>query len=224
MIEDILIAGVSFGFSTWHNFDKENDNKFALMQDMIYNSLQQRDWRLAEALCNQSDMLTDSLELKLINYMNRVLCKKKRLGKKEIEEELSKFSHSTSHPNFSAVVYALSGEHDKFFDILPKTDIDIGSLIEWPVLEEMRQDIRYNLYLLNKIADLKDGKIKEVGEQIFGGVGNLEPEPSLPPLESFTIKDLKDKCKELNLLTTTKMRKKDLILLIQSRQGYDKDF
>lgn len=129
MIEDVLIAGISFALHVWQKFEKTSVDRVALIHDLTYSSLMRKHWRLSEKLSNLLDFFTDDPEEQLVGNMNRVLSIKRQGRTDEAKRMLSRFSHSTHHPKYSAVAYSLLDEKDKFFSVLPKTDLELASLI-----------------------------------------------------------------------------------------------
>jgi len=98
-------------------------------------------WR--KLVPKDSEATEDSM---LICKFNRWLCIKRQGRWTDVEEEVKAFDYSAKHRKFALARASLLERADEFFELLPAavgTDISIGGLKEWPILDEMRTDQRF---------------------------------------------------------------------------------
>ena len=117
------------------------------LSDAVYRRLLSRHWSVAERLATWGERDPEVSENDmLICKFNRWLCIKRQGRWAEVEEEVKAFDCSAKNRRYALVRASLLERLDEFYELLPELlniDIDIESLKEWPILDEVRQDPRF---------------------------------------------------------------------------------
>lgn len=116
--------------------------------DAVYHRLLSRHWDVAEKLASWGEQDSEASEdWMLVCKFNRWLCVKRQGRWREVEEEVEAFDCSAKNRKYAIVRASLLERADEFFEILPKAlaaeDVTIGTIKEWPILDEMRKDPRF---------------------------------------------------------------------------------
>lgn len=113
-----------------------------------YECLLDAKWIVAEALgswCVLEGEMSESDTL--MARINRWLSIKRQNRWSEIEADVLGFDHNVLHLQYVAAIHALVGNADAFFSVVPKAGLSEEELSGWPILEEMRQDLRFKGFL-----------------------------------------------------------------------------
>jgi hypothetical protein len=116
----------------------------------IYDLMLAGRWEPVAAICHHGKALDCGRSTQLVFQCNEWLARKRLHGLESIEREVGRFDTTGLQIRFSVVRAALLDDLDQAFEILPhalETDraaggMIRGELLEWPILEEMRQDPR----------------------------------------------------------------------------------
>ena len=95
----------------------------------------------------------------MIHRFTRWLCIKRQDRLEEIASELEAFDGSAVHPKFAIGLASLRDRPDDFFKQLPvamAAGVTERELREWPILEEVRSDERFEPALRKVGADTAD--------------------------------------------------------------------
>ena len=117
------------------------------LMDVVYAALLQERWYVAEHLAawGQSDDSTEESD-RMIHRLNCWLAIKRQGRWSAVQGEAAAVDASLLHPRFQIALFSLREEHERFFAVLPAalaTNVTRESLREWPILQEMRSDPRF---------------------------------------------------------------------------------
>ena len=143
------LVGSLLSQECWKRFlPKEREDRDSTLCHHQYECLVEARWNVAEALgswsISEGDMTSKGA---LITRINRWLSIKRQGRWSEIESEVLGFDYSILDPRYIAAIQALTGNNDLFFSVLPKAGISEDDLRSWPILEEMRQDPRFEDFI-----------------------------------------------------------------------------
>lgn len=139
----ILIAS-----ELWKKLDKEDRLRGNVLSEIVYNNLLQERWDICEGLAyfimNDSQLQPTD---KIIAQLNYWLCLKRtnRLG--QAKGDIDKADFSDKKEIFQLGLFAIKNNKEAFFEVLPTAleskQLDIESLEEFPIFEEMRLSVEY---------------------------------------------------------------------------------
>lgn len=170
-IDAFQVTGLLLGVSAWAKIDKETArDRASLLDEIIYGAIRERRWAIVAQLA-QWGQAQDEFDAgtRLICQMNHWLAMK-RLGRfGEVQAEVERLDTSVIKPVYSLVRLALLDRNDKFFALVDETNgnaLDEQAWDEWPILDEMRQDARFE-QLKQKYSPRRPlASMKEVGSTV----------------------------------------------------------
>jgi hypothetical protein len=162
------IAGEALVQGCWRKIEPADDNRLLHLHSVIYEALETKRWLVTEHLAAwgiQDETANESMHLVFI--FNRWLAIKRQTRWSEVVDEVRKFDCSAKHPRFALTRASLLEDSDEFFRLLPSATLSKSELDEWPILDEMRSDPRFE-----------------------SAAGHGEPEPTLDPETTITSGEL----------------------------------
>jgi len=150
-LDNFEVTGLLFCQEIWGKLlagEQENRlNSINGLTAVIYERLLSRHWYVAGLLAQWGEQDKEASETDiLVCKFNRWLCMKRRGLWEIVKKEVEAFDCSAKNHRYELARVSLLEKTDVFFSLLPKvlgTDISIGELQEWPILEEIRKDARY---------------------------------------------------------------------------------
>jgi len=142
------IAGLLVCQSVWQKLAPDEApgrlDSIAGLVDVVYRCVVGSHWYVAEHLAawGLEDKAAEEDAL-LIFKFNRWLSIKRQGRWEEIATELESFDCSAKHPRFVVARASLLERADEFFETLPTAGLSVEALKEWPILDEVREDPRF---------------------------------------------------------------------------------
>jgi len=144
----LTASGMKLGDTIWGSLAKADlPKRDGLLAEAVYECLKGSRWRLGADLSRfMLDRGTSSDTFELTATVNYWLCMK-RLGKfAEVRDAIERFDADAHALRFALALSSLREDADEFFRLLPQavaTGVLRWELVDWPVLEEMRKDPRF---------------------------------------------------------------------------------
>lgn len=152
--EDFVIVGITLSLMMWNQCKpKDRQAIYSVAADVCYIALTEKDWRLAERCSDLMIMYKSNPQEELTARMNKFLSLKRQERFQEVQGELTSFSHATSHPKYSAVIYALLEDDLNLAATLKVSGVELGDLIEWPIFEDVRKKEYFQNHLEYKLLE-----------------------------------------------------------------------
>ena len=154
-VDAFEVAGLLLCQEAWKKL-APNETEVRLGQfmglcDAVYRRLRSPNWYVAERLAEWGTQDSDAPEDRmLVCKFNTWLCIKRQGRWEEVAKEVEAFDTSAKHPQFSLVKASLLEQADHFFRLLPAAmgaGVKVEDLKEWPILEEMRADPRFEEFI-----------------------------------------------------------------------------
>lgn len=204
VLEDFLLIGSTIAYMTWNKLSPNEKNLISSsLNDLGYYALVEKHWKLAERMYKLLEMYGDDAD-KMTAKMNTYLCKKRQGEFDKIEGELKNFQHNMYSARFSVAVYALLNDSAKATEYAAQSDLELGDLLEWPILEDLRGTEEFDSYV---IEILQDQAIQVIDEEKIG---------------SMTLKQLKALAKSNGLKVSASVSKANILpLLISHKKKQD---
>lgn len=145
---------VLIALELWKKLDQNDSERATFLDNLNYYYLQEKRFKVAKStsyfLMNDKNMSEEYILSGQLNYW----LSQKRLGNwEEIEEEVKSANFNAKGKLFQLGYHSLCEESDKFFELFPRAlkseDIDIEMAEDFPILEEMRKDKRFNQIIEN---------------------------------------------------------------------------
>lgn len=203
-LENFLIVGSTIVLMAWNKLSpKEKPHISESINDLGYHALMSNHWEFSERLYILLDMYGGEDD-KIISKMNKYLCLKRKGKFNEVKAELESFNHSTYNPKYSLVVYALLEDCEKALSTISQTDMSLGDLIEWPILEDLRNLEPFKKYMKTRLQTEAIQKIE------------------IDRLPKYTLAELKIIATSNSLKFKASIKKEDIVILLEEHSKKQK--
>ncbi len=135
----------------WKKLMPDDEERGGALNDIVYRRLKASKWQIAEGIAY---FLVSDRQLseatRCVGALNFWLCKKRQGKWGEVEKDVMTADYSARSLRFQLGLLALQGKNDDWFNIVGRAlqaeEIDRDELNEFPVLEEIRADVRFDVY------------------------------------------------------------------------------
>lgn len=146
-------VGIQILLNYWLKGEKNGIKRIQILIDIAYELLLKEKWESCivfyEHLLDEEQISSSDRIICKINYW---LCMKSIGNIEVVMSEIEKTDLSATRQYFLLGVYALKDDYDEFFKLLDKLyphEIDIDSIKEWPILNNIRETDMYNDFLIS---------------------------------------------------------------------------
>lgn len=156
-LDDLAEFGIYIALASWKKLGITPDIALAgFIRDDGYKLLQSRSWRRALAAFDFGVALDCKEDDRLVFQVNRWLCRKRLHGIDVIRAEVDKWDTSALDQMFTLAKACLADNIDRALSVaerlLNNHAIPPKSILEWPLLEELRSDPRFEERLGSLLA------------------------------------------------------------------------
>lgn len=146
-LDAVLVLGYLLAVAAWKKFATSADMPMAQLHELSYRLLVRERWQAVERLCSYGLVNAASDAGAQIDRVNLWLARKATGGAGSIQAEVEAWDVTALSDRFKLARACLLGQHDEAFEILPRLldakEISPEGVLEWPLLEELREHIRF---------------------------------------------------------------------------------
>jgi hypothetical protein len=153
------------GFNVWRKlFSDEEAEAVGDINRRSYSLMRRGRWAAARKICQACVDAAPQADLREVFRANLWLAEKRLGNLADVRDEIDIWDVSALHPRFAFVRHALLDDLDAAIsladNLLGRRLVDPGSVEDWPVLQELREDPRYH-EMIAKHVPTSDGAADE---------------------------------------------------------------
>ncbi|WP_449066006.1 hypothetical protein [Planomonospora algeriensis] len=159
-LDELLTLGILLSVAVALKINKEA--KKYLIGELLHNSyeaLVRNQWRVTEKMCSYGADNSENEENRTVFIVNRWIARARTGGDKSIRAEVSSWDTSALSRRYKLAKYCLLKEDKKALeclaDLVEAGEIKLEDVLEWPLLEGLRSDLRFSVIISTYHAEKK---------------------------------------------------------------------